>query len=74
VLPAEATLAAAARGFAGDAIAERHLKVLAEDLAREADAFDPGDIAAAVAALLAERPEMPWDEAVEQIVRAGIAP
>jgi hypothetical protein len=50
------------------------MEVLADDLAREADAFDPGDIAAAVAALLAERPEMPWDEAVEQIVRAGIAP
>jgi hypothetical protein len=69
VVPAEETLVAAARGFARDAIAERYLAFLADDLDREVDAFGPGDIAPAVAAMLAENPAMPWDEAVELIVR-----
>jgi hypothetical protein len=72
VVPAEATLIAAARGFARDAIAERYLKVLADDLAKEVDAVDLGGIAVGVAGLLAEHPEMPWDEAVELIVRQSV--
>jgi hypothetical protein len=72
VIPAETTLLAAARGFALDAVATRYMKLYAADIAREVDAFDPGDIEAAVADLLAENPEMPWDDAVEQIVRARI--
>jgi hypothetical protein len=74
VIPSQETLAAAVRGFARDAIAERYLKILADDLAREVDAFDPGDVAAVVAAMLAENPTMPWDEAVEQVVRRMVKP
>jgi hypothetical protein len=74
VIPGKETLDAAVRGFVRDAVAERYLKILADDLAREVDAFDPGDIASKVAAMLAENPSMAWDEAVEEIVRSGATP
>jgi hypothetical protein len=69
VIPGPAVLLQAARGFARDLVAARHLRTLADRIAAEVDRLRLDDLGEGVAKALADTRELAWDDALKELVR-----
>jgi hypothetical protein len=58
---------------ASDLIARRHLAALAERIEREADTIDLGNLLPSVVDRLRARPDLPWDDALHDVVHERLA-
>lgn len=73
VIPTQATLEAAARLVLREEIAARHLVRLAERIEGEVEATGLGELRSAIVRQLEAEPAMPWDAALQMIVRRRLA-
>ena len=69
VIPSDEVLLQAARGFARDAIAARHLEALSDQIAAEVDGLKLDDFRDDVVDALADTDELAWDDALKALVR-----
>ena len=69
VIPNDDVLLQAARGFARDAIAARHLEALSDPIAAEVDGLKLDDFRDDVVDALADTDELAWDDALKALVR-----
>jgi hypothetical protein len=72
VIPSDEVLLQAARGFARDAIAARHLKALGGQIAAELDGLELDNFRDEVVDALADTDELAWDEALRALVRQRV--
>jgi hypothetical protein len=72
VIPSDEVLLQAARGFARDAIAARHLKALGGQIAAELDGLELDNFRDEVVDALADTDELAWDEALKALVRQRV--
>jgi hypothetical protein len=69
IVPTDEVLLQAARGFARDAIAARHLEALRDQIGAEVDGLKLDDFRDDVVDVLADTSELAWDDALEALVR-----
>ena len=69
VIPSDEVLLQAARGFARDAIAARHLEALNDQIEAEVDGLKLDDFRDDVVDALADTSELAWDDALKALVR-----
>jgi hypothetical protein len=72
VIPSDEVLLQAARGFARDAIAARHLEALSDQIAAEVDGLELDDFRDKVVDVLAVTDELAWDDALKALVRERV--
>jgi hypothetical protein len=73
IVPRSDVLTRAARGFARDAIAERHLKALEREIDAEVDKLDLDGLRDGVVAELQDHSDQPWDGALKELVLRRLA-